>query len=275
MVHEVVTVAITRWIEFREGATVHCGIGVDASGHLTIVGAAGTTLATSTYAMTASIWSSLEAKAVIHDTTGSLEVKVDGTVIVSATGIDTRNGGTGVVNTIAVRKTNNAGSTTTSSLDCFYIGDNTGAAPLNGYVGDIAIRLQLPNGNGDSSDWVGSDGNSTDNYLLVDEATANATDYVGTAATAKTDLYALTDIPTTDLPLATQAVIYAAKSDAGTPPVLKMVTKGDGGTVVEESAVTLSTTYQMFAGAIRLTDPDGDTLTATNVNGMQGGVRTA
>lgn len=258
-------------IAFREGATVHCGVGFDTSRHLTIYGPAGTVVATSTATYPTTLWDYIEAKATIADAGGTVEVKVGGTVVVSYTG-DTRNGGTGVVDTIGYRAPNTSAS---CAMDDLYILDTGGSAPYNTYLGDVVVRTQLPTGNGDSSDWVGSDGNSTDNYLLVDEANSSSADYVGTALTGKTDLYQFADIPGTDVPLATQTLVYAGKSDAGTPPVMKPVTKGDGGTVLEESAITLSTTYAVFEGAIRTTDPDGDTLTATNVNAMQVGVRSA
>lgn len=263
-----------RSFEFREGTTVHCGVGFDASGHLTIYNAAGSVVATSTAALSAQVWYYLEFKAVINDTTGSVEIQDgNGGTIVSASSLDTKNGGTGVVSVFAWRKANSSG--TSDRYDDMYILDTTGSAPYNTYLGDVAVRTLLPSGNGSNSDWTGSDGNSTDNYLLVDEVTSSSTDYVAASAAGKTDLYQMADIPTTDLPLATQTLVYAAKSDAGVPPVMKPITKGDGGTVLEESAITLSTTYQVFAGAIRTTDPDGDALTATNINGIQVGVRTA
>lgn len=259
-----------RAVSFNE-ASLHCGVGFDTSGHVVIYGPANTVIATSTYVLPASAWAYLEAKAVIADAGGSVEVKVDGTVVVSFSG-DTRNAQTGVCTTINLSP---PGGSNRLRVDDMYILDSGGSAPYNTYLGDIAVRTLLPDGNGDSSDWVGSDGNSVNNYQQVDEANSSATDYNGTALTGKTDLYTVTDIPTTDVPLATQLVIYAAKSDAGTPPVMKPVTKGDGGTVLEESAIALSTTYQVFQSAIRTTDPDGDALTATNVNAMQIGVRSS
>lgn len=255
---------------FREGATVHCGVGINISGYPVVYGPAGTVVATGTVAAPAAAFFYLEIKAIIADVGGVVEVKIDGVVSVTYTG-DTRNAGTGVCDTFSWRSWGSGNC----FLDDVYILDSAGSAPYNTYLGDIVVRTILPNGNGASSDWLGSDGNSTDNYLLVDDPSTTTADYVTATATGKTDLYLMGDIPTTDLPLAIQVVVYADKSDGGTPPVFKMVTKGDGGTVLEESAVTLSTTWQTFAGAIRTLDPDGDALTATNVNGMQSGVRTA
>lgn len=262
-----------RCLTLQEGSTIHCGVGFDASGHITIYGAAGTVLATSTAVFPTSAWTYIDIKAVISDTVGSVEVWVDGTSVVSTTGADTKNGGTGVVNTVG-------GRAPTGGANCawtdIYVLDTAGSAPLNDRLGDVAVRIQTADGNGDSSDFVGSDGNSVNNYQQVDETpVSTSTDYNGTALTGKTDLYTYADVPTTDVPLAYQTYLYAGKSDAGTPPIIKPVTKGDGGTVREEAAITLSTTYQIFCGAWNTTDPDSDALTATNVNAMQVGARTS
>lgn len=263
------TFAAASIFRFCEGATVHCAVGADASGHLTIYGPAGTVLATSTVVLSINVWYYIEVVVVIADSGGSVTVYVDGTSAVTFSG-DTKNGSTGVCDNVKMIR-----PTSGFFVDDTYILSAAGSAPFNARLGDIAVRTLLPSGNGASSQWTNSAGNSTNNYSYVDEANSSSTDYVGAAAASLTDTYAMGDIPTTDTPLATQILVYAAKSDAGTPPVMKPVTRGDGGTVLEESAITLSTTYQVFAGAVRTTDPDGDALTATNVNGMQAGVRSA
>lgn len=257
----------TSFFALLEGAVVHLSLRLDASNHVQLYRGDGTTLlATSTYVLpSTSVWVYFEVKAVINDTTGSCDVYADEVLIISISATDTRNAGTsGALDT--ARWTRLGASQ--GRVDDVYIDDST-------IRGDVVVRTLLPSGDGDSSDWVGSDGNSINNSLLVDEQNSSSSDYVGTALTGKTDLYALADLPSGDTPLATQQLTYAAKSDGGTPPVLKPVTKGDGSTVREETAVALSTTYQVFASAVRTTDPDGDALTRTNVNGMQVGVRSA
>lgn len=262
--------AATNCFRLQEGSTAHVGVGVDATGHITIYGVAGTVVATSTAIFPTSAYAYLEIEANIADSGGTVVVKVDGTSVVSFTG-DTKNGGTGVIDTIRF----SAVSGVTCRIDDMYILDSAGSSPFNTFLGDVAVRQLLPDGNGASSDFVGSDGNSVNNYQQVDENPSVSTDYNGASAASKADFYTLTDIPTTDLPLAWQISTYAAKSDAGTPPVLKPSSRGDGTTIVDESAITLSTTYQVFKSSIHTTDPDGDTLTATNVNGMQVGARTS
>lgn len=257
----------TSFFALLEGATVHLSLRLDASNHVQLYRGDGTTLlATSTYVLPAvGVWVYFEVKAVINDTTGSVDVYADEVLIISVSATDTRNAGTsGAVDTARFTRL----GASQGRVDDMYVDTTT-------VRGDLVVRTLLPSGDGDSSDFVGSDGNSVNNSLLVDEQNSSSADYVGTALTGKTDLYALTDLPSGYTPLATQVLTYAAKSDGGTPPVLKPVTKGDGGTVLEETAVTLSTTYQVFASAVRTTDPDGDALTRTNVNAMQVGVRSA
>jgi hypothetical protein len=52
----------------------------------------------------------------------------------------------------------------------------------------------LPNGDGNYSQFDGSDGNQVNNYQLVDEVPANVTDYVETVTVDQFDSYDLADI---------------------------------------------------------------------------------
>lgn len=258
-------------LTLNEGATNHITIGTTATGLITIARGA-TVVATSTSAIApANVVTYYEVKFTIADTGGFCEVKLNGTSIVSFTG-DTRNAGTtGLVNTYAINRGGNTGGFT---VDDLYILDLTGAAPYNDYLGDVAVRTLLPTGNGDSSGWLGSDGNSTDNYLLVDEVDSTMTDYVGASVSGTLDLYAMADLPSGYDVLAVQERIYAQKSDAGTPPTVLPVAKGALGTVRTDTALAaLSTTAQSLGADIRTTDPDGNALTVARVNAMQVGVK--
>jgi hypothetical protein len=247
-----------------DGTTIHCGIGRDSSDHVTIYGPAGTVVATSAGTFSNAVWRYLEANVVIHDTTGLVEVRIGETVVVSYSG-DTRNGTATTVGFIDA-----VGGTSSAAVDYddLYIDDA-------GYLGDITVEALSPTGNGSSSDWVGSDGNSTDNYLLVDDpTTSNMTDYVGASVSGKLDLYTMGDLPAGYSVLAIQEIIYAQKSDAGTAPTLLPVAKGQAGTTRTDTAVpALSTTPLAYVSQMRTTDPDGNALTAARVNAMEVGVK--
>jgi hypothetical protein len=254
----------------KEGSTVHLQLafttdpGTVPGTTIQLKNSAGTVLATTSILFDGALWTYFEVKFTINDTTGSFELRINEAVAASVSGIDTKNGGTGNVDTFICTSPISANRV---FYDDMYIGDT--------YLGDIVVRTLLPNGDGDSSQWTGSDGNSTNNSLLVDEANSSATDYVLASTAGLTDLYALGDVPTTDAVYGYRQLTYAGKSDGGTPPVLKPVTKGQSGTVREEAGLTLSTTYATYASAWRTTDPDGNALTPARINAMQVGVRSA
>jgi hypothetical protein len=81
---------VFRWY-FQEGATIHIAIQMNSSGFVEIRrGAGGTLLATGTAGFSAGVYRHLEVKCKVHDTTGYVEVRVDGVVDVTFSG-DTRN----------------------------------------------------------------------------------------------------------------------------------------------------------------------------------------
>jgi hypothetical protein len=78
------------------------------------------------------------------------------------------------------------------NLDDIAINDLDGSRDTS-WCGDGHVIALPPNGNSDSSQFVGSDSNSTDNYLLVDEFPATLTggggDYVESDASGAIDFY--------------------------------------------------------------------------------------
>jgi hypothetical protein len=153
-----------------------------------------------------------------------------------------------------------------------YLLDTAGAAPYNDFLGDVRVIRMLPNNNGVSSQLVGSDGNSTDNYLLVDEMPVATSDYVGSLTVGNRDLYELSDLPTSGLVYATQPVVWATKTDVGARS-LKLLQRASGGTIVSSTAQSVTFgSYIWCYGDLRTTDPAGAALTVANTNSQQVGV---
>lgn len=257
----------------HDGVAIHLSLRMTSFGALNLYRGDGTTLlatSTATPFSIGGVWRYVEVKATIDDVAGSVTVRVDGTPIINYSG-DTRNGSTATVTTMVLFNLGNPGTT---YFDDVYALDTTGPAPYNDFLGDIVVRTLLPNGDGDSSGWLGSDGNSVNNSLLVDEATSSMTDYVAANVSGTSDLYALTDVPSTYDVLAVREVVYATKSDGGVSPVLLPQAKGSAGTVRTDTALpALSTTPLPYGADIRTTDPDGNALTAARLNAMQIGVQ--
>lgn len=156
----------------------------------------GTLLATGNITFSQGTWYLIEWHLKLADSGGVSEVKIDGVLDMTFTG-DTK-----------------PGSDTT--IDNFYFHSGSGWAALylddvainntsnadgkgdNSWCGDGHIEILMPNGNGSLNQWTGSDGNSTDNYALVDELPASSADYVENATAGQQDKYAVADFTATN-----------------------------------------------------------------------------
>lgn len=164
--------------------------------------------------------------------------------------------------------------------DDMVVTDNTGVAPYNNSLGDCFIRTFLPTGNGSSSQFTNSAGTSVDNYSYIDEVNSSGADYVGASVAGLRDLYQANGgakpIPNDYLVKATQGLVYAAKSDSGTPPNLSFSSQGAAGGIRDDvTLLTLSTSYLSQVTDIHTVDPDGNPLTPAAVNNMSIGVVTS
>jgi len=102
--------------------------------------------------------------------------------------------------------------------DDFYILNPTGAAPYNTFLGNVQIESIRPNGNGTTSNFTGSDADSTDNYLHIDEVDPDGdTSYLESEAVGDIDLHTLGSlvggVPQTIFGV--QSVLVARKTSSG------------------------------------------------------------
>jgi len=157
------------------------------------------------------VFSYIELKVTLSDTVGVCDLQVNGSLLKTFSG-DTKNGGTSAVLEEVVFVPN---IPVTITLDDLYICNGAGSVN-NNFLGDVVIETLYPNGNGNSSQLVGSDGNSTDNYLLVDEpGDPSAADYVGSPTIGQKDTYAFSNLVKVGGVLGVVAHAFAHKSDAG------------------------------------------------------------
>lgn len=232
----------------------------------------GTTLATGSTSLSVSTWYYIQWKLTIDNTSGLSEVLIDGNTEISFTG-DTQATALNTIKQLNIEGEydpfNDRGST--FSEDDIYVLDTTGSAPTNDYLGDVRVEALFPNGNGNSSQFIGSDANSTDNYLLVDETAPNGdTDYVESATVSEKDTYAYTNLtPTAGTVYGIQLLPYARKTDAGTRKIASIARLS--GTEVNSADGTLSTGYKYFPD-IRETKPGGGTWSISDVNSAEFGV---
>ena len=122
----------------------------------------GTLVDTGAIAIQATTWYVIEVHVNIHDSTGALDVRVDGVDDAAFAG-DTKPGAATTFDLILYH-----GGANTSYYDDLAMNDTAGGSD-DSWCGDGKVILLKPNANGDVSGLTGSDADSTDNYLLVDD----------------------------------------------------------------------------------------------------------
>lgn len=147
------------------------------------------TLATNT-------WYYIEMLVTIHNTTGAVQVRVNGADwIALTTGLNTRASSNNQINEIGFGRSGSNNSATGVDYDDYYVLDQTGSAPTNDFLGDVRVECLFPNGAGNYTQFTPSTGS---NYQNVDDTTANdATDYNSSATAGQKDTYAFTNLTTT------------------------------------------------------------------------------
>lgn len=258
-----------------DGTTRQIELAMNSSRQL-IVMRNGTTLGTGSTALAVGVWNYIELKVTIHDTAGVAVARVNGVTEINLSGVDTKNSSNAYANRLYL----GCGPSTFSfstwvTFDDLYVLDGVDSGvsgcPNNDFLGDVRVEGRLPNGNGASSQFDGSDGNSTDNYLLVDESTPNSdTDYVQSGIAGNKDTYAFQDLtPTSGIVYGVQILTFAKKTDAGTRNV-KLVARKSGGTEEDSADLVLTTGYQYLMDQ-RDGDPSGAQWTIASVNAAEFG----
>jgi hypothetical protein len=146
---------------------------------------------------------------------GSVEVRVNEETVISNTNCNTGNGATSYLYPSVIR-IGQTGNDAACYVDDIYIADDV-ANGVDDFLGDVSLEVLDPNANGTTSDFVGSDADSTDNYLLVDDPDVDddAT-YVESNTATEKDTYNVGPLSST--PAAIPAVSvksYCKKSDGG------------------------------------------------------------
>lgn len=239
------------FFQFKEGSTVHVSLSTDVNGAINAYRGSGSTLlgASANGQLVAGSYVYVEAKVKVHDTTGTVEVRVNGSTVLNLTGQDTRNAGTGFIDTLAIGPFCSINPTPTR-FDDLYILDTTGSAPRNDFLGDCTIETLFPNGEGNYLQLTPSTGST--HYLLVDEATPNTTDYNSSATAPNKDTYQMAAMSGTTLIYALQ-VLVAALKDAATATNASTTIRSSS-TDADGVSTALATT-QSYLRDIWQTDP--------------------
>jgi hypothetical protein len=140
------------WFRSDAGATDHIRIRVSASGVISAlrggVSLGGGFTNSAANAIVINTWQYVEVQVVLADSGGSVTVRVNGVVVASGTGLDTKNAGTKT--TIDTFRLTGIGSLATTTYDDLYLDTGAGSAfkgdlslPLAGITGALTVSRNL------------------------------------------------------------------------------------------------------------------------------------
>jgi hypothetical protein len=256
-------------IEIREGSVVHLAVGLDANQKLIVKLGNTTILATGTTQLVVGAWYYIEVKAIIHDTAGSYEVRLDAVTELIASGVDTRNGGTGVWDRVLVCHSFNSAW----YVDDFYLCDTTGAPPRNTFLGPVKVETLYP-----QTDAVAAGSNAgltpstgTDHGAMVDENPPTTTDYNASATVGVKDTYNYPSMAMVGTIFGIQTNLYVAKSDTSGRQVCSVLRVG-AGPDVDGSPSSLASAFT-YLSEVRSQKPDLSEWTTADVAALQVGMK--
>lgn len=211
----------------------------------------------------------VEIKAFVDDAAGTVEVRVNNTTVLSFLG-DTRNGSTALFGGVIIGFANDTdGNAAGVYIDDFYVLNGAGAIN-NNFIGDSRIHSILPDANGNYSELVGSDGNSVDNYLQVDENPPNTTDYNGGGTSGDQDSYNFPSLPAAVTAIRGVAQrAWAASSDTGTRAARNFVRIS--GVDYNGADYNVGQAYLMYETLFNVSPATGVAFTVAEFNGAEWG----
>ena len=223
-----------------EGTTAHFVVGLNASGQVIALRPSGTVYTGANITPCAqNTYSHWEIKYVCHDTTGSLIVKINEVEYLNVSGIDTRNGLNGTIETIRIGGQLNTGY---SYADDLILWDTAGS-DVTDWVGDKAVLWRKATGAGNYAEWTPSAGANWQNIDDLGTRDEDAT-YNASSTPGQKDSFVIEDIATGSV-LAVQSVMRIRKDDAGPRSVrpLFRISSTDyvGATVTANDGYTTST----------------------------------
>jgi hypothetical protein len=217
----------------NSGADTICSIAISQVGEIKAYDSSDSLVATSAAAVIREgVWQYLELKVLI-DNSGTITVKISGSQVINATGVDTKPGAGEDVDRVQIYSASDAAGFGIIIDDIIFF-DDAGSIN-NDFLGDVTIDTLLPNSD-DATDaaWASFPAQGTgDDHLNIDDPIPGSDDGDSTYNFSKTvsadSLYGFDDLAETPQYIyGVQLALSAKKSDAGSrsvAPLFKNDTK--------------------------------------------------
>jgi len=224
----------------------------------------GTEIARSAPVIVANAWQHIEYKVGIDDSTGSVEVRVDGQTILNLSNVNTDGAGNGYCSQMWFGKDGGSGSGDWYADDSF-AWDDTGSYN-NDFIGDKKVYNLVPDGDTGVADWTPDTGGV--GYSRINEIPPSDASYIKASAISDVSEFTMSDLPTGVSAIAgIQYYTRMLKTDAGDSNVQMSALSGSSNSDGTDRPITTAATYYTD---VFEEDPDTTAAwTRTGINAMK------
>lgn len=229
----------------------------------------GTVIATSLPNLfTFNFWNYLEVKVFVHDSTGFVQIRLNGQTYLNATTLDTKYTGNNYINMVRVQPFASTGAFN-FKIDDMYLCDDTGSSN-NNFLGECRVQTQFPSADGERNDFLGV--GDTANWKCVDETPADDDlTYVRSAVVGNIDNYVMGTLALSGTIFGMQLNVTHRKDDVGSRTVTPSIKVG---TTYYEGALFPCNSDYSTAQKIWEKNPDtGVAWTNVSLNNIFAGVK--
>jgi hypothetical protein len=200
-------------------------------------------------AVTANLYTAIEIEVTVGSSTGAVNIWVNGTPVLSATGLNTQATSNATANQVRIGDCDMNGMIIL--LDDFRVWDGSGSAQNAPLGTDSRIVTKLPSSAGLLTGWTPN--GAAANWQCVDDNPPDGdTTYVSSTAVNNQDSYQMPTAGLTQAPVMVVARSYIRRDDAGPHTAAVGVQQGSSGAL--GPTITIGSTYQFIDGCI-LVDP--------------------
>jgi hypothetical protein len=252
------------------GSTEMISVTGTATGTLAVRlgGRTDTVLSTSVSTLSPATYYFIELKVTLHDSTGSYDLKINGTTFTSGSGVDTLVSGAATWDGIVLGGTNVA-LTYSVDFDDLYVFDGSGGVN-DDFAGDHPIVWNpASSGNGSNADWAPSIG--TDHGALVDESTPDVSDFNQGSAAGQRDTYNVAALGVTGTVRVLQTVNLVKAEVAGVRSVGDVIRIG--GVNYDGPGAAVGSDWLYHLNRHRVSPATAVALTVSEIDGAEFGVK--
>jgi len=242
-------------------------------GEIYVYNSAGTLIAQTPIGVWASDrWFQFEMKVYMHNTAGTIEVRYNTKVVISAVAVDTLPGTSTGIDAIRFYRPQSTENNISIWFNELIAHDDQGSVN-NDYLGNVNVNSQLVIGNGYANQFsIGGSAPAGTNWQSVLNTALDDTKYVYSPNVGDIDFY--TPNPTLNSPVVYATQVKAAmRQDDSTQRIGRVGLRVGSTTYMGSKDFYLDQTYRLYSDMWELNPSTGVGWTGSEVNGIQIGVK--